>query len=58
MLFYPFHEENWFGSWDTILSLRIFGVSADEAEIAFLNAMTAYEENSGSSPTCFILTQA
>jgi hypothetical protein len=35
MLFDPFHRAKWYGPWNEILSLRIFGVGADEAEIAF-----------------------
>lgn len=50
MIFDPFHREKWFGSWDSIISLRILGVGADEAEIAFLNAMNAYEEKFGILP--------
>jgi hypothetical protein len=53
LIFDPFHREKWFGTWDTILSLRIIGVGADEAEIAFLNAMTAYEEKFGILPDLF-----
>ena len=37
----------------TIMSLRIIGVGADEAEIAFLNAMNAYEEKFGILPDLF-----
>lgn len=53
LIFDPFHREKWFGTWDTIMSLRIFGVGADEAEIAFLNGMTAYEEKFGILPDLF-----
>jgi hypothetical protein len=53
MLFDPFHRAKWYGPWNEILSLRIFGVGADEAEIAFLNAMNAYEEKFGVLPDLF-----
>lgn len=53
LIFDPFHREKWFGPWDTIRSLRIVGVAAEEVEAAFINAMTAYEEKFGILPDLF-----
>ncbi len=44
MVFGPYLREEWFGTWDTILSLRIIGAGSDQVEVAFLNAMSLYEE--------------
>ena len=53
MLFDPFHREKWFGPWASIDSLRILGASADEAETAFLNAVSAYELRFGVLPQLY-----
>lgn len=53
LIFDPFNREKWFGTWDSIMSLRIIGVGVEEAEIAFLNAMTAYDEKFGILPDLF-----
>jgi hypothetical protein len=53
MIFDPYHRERWFGPWDTIMSVRIVGAGPDEAELAFLNACTAYEEKFGVLPDMF-----
>jgi hypothetical protein len=50
LIFDPYHREKWFGPWESILSLRIIGARAGEAELAFLNASTLYEEKSGILP--------
>ena len=55
MLFEPYHREKWFGPWDSIMSLRIVGAGADDAEIAFINASAAYEAKFGLLPELFPL---
>jgi len=44
MIFWPIHNRKVHGEWQEFTSLRICGVGADLAEVAFLNAMTAYHE--------------
>ena len=53
MIFDAFHREKWFGPWDSIMSVRIVGAGADDAEMAFLNALTLYEEKFGVLPDMF-----
>jgi hypothetical protein len=57
MIFYPYHREKWFGPWETIVSLRIIGAGADEAELAFINSCTEYEARYGVLPELLSLDE-
>jgi hypothetical protein len=44
MIFWLIHFRKVHGEWQEFTSLRIYGVGEDQAELAFLNAITTYQE--------------
>ena len=57
MLFDPYHREKYFGSWETISSIRILGAEISDAEVYFLNSCLAYAERFGVLPDRFHIDQ-
>lgn len=41
-LFHPVYYEKYFGAWDAIHSIRIYGLGKDDAELGFANAAMLY----------------
>jgi hypothetical protein len=50
-------DEDYFGPWDSISSLRLLGVNNEDVEAAFINACDAYADKFGTLPVVFELNE-